>query len=200
MALTKREKQHRYRERLRARLAAPSIAVLAADLTVPDSLLDPFHRAVRDRLARYLDDQGGAANLAATKHQQIVSLVEAELVLEPMTRDVQLLARAGHLWSLRSRRAAPLLTEWVRLKEHRDRLLKDVGLERVARPGPTLDQVVAEIMAEKAATAPQRLQDQRGAADGIETAAPPEIARSSGPARDDVADNAVADEPAIGDF
>lgn len=145
MALTSREKQQRYRDRLRARLAAPSVVALAADLAVPDDLLDPFHRAVRDRLVRYLDDQGGAANLAATKHQQIVSLVEAELTLEPMTRDVQALARAGQLWSLRTRRAAPLLAEWIRLKEHRDRLLKDVGLTRVPVPAKSLAEVLDEI-------------------------------------------------------
>jgi hypothetical protein len=47
--------------------------VLAADPTVPDDLLDAFHRAVRDRLARYLDDQGGISSLAANKVQQVVS-------------------------------------------------------------------------------------------------------------------------------
>lgn len=203
MALTRREKQARYRERLRVRLSTPSVVALAADQAVPDDMLDPFHRAVRDRLAHYTADQGGAENLSATKTQQIVSLVEAEVVLEPMTRDVQALARAGHLWSLRSRRAAPLLTEWVRLKEHRDRLLIAVGLERAKRPPMTLEQAVAEVIAARpkapdgllasieTATAPQ---DRSGAADGPETQARVEIAQQARHSRDDAAQESNAED------
>lgn len=131
MALTRQERQARYRERRRLRLAAPSAVALAMS-GVPSEQLDGFHQAVRERVQSYLADLGGAEGLAETKVMQVRSLVEAELVLEPMSRDVQALTQTGQLWSLRSRRAAALLADWLRLKEHRDRLLVAVGLERVA--------------------------------------------------------------------
>ncbi len=131
--MTKAERQARYRERLRVRLASPSAVALAASDT-PDAQLDGFTRAVRDRLDRYIADAGGAHALAATKMAQIRSLVESELVLEALSRDVVALARAGQLWSLRTRRAAVLLHDWLKLKSHRDALLIAVGLTRTAAP------------------------------------------------------------------
>jgi hypothetical protein len=141
--LTKAERQAAYRERRRLRLASPSAVALAMS-DAPDERLDGFHLAIRERVRAYLADLGGIAGLAETKVAQVRSLVEAELVLEPMTRDVQALARAGQLWSLRSRRAAALLADWLRLKEHRDRLLVAVGLTVAQPKAPSLADIARE--------------------------------------------------------
>ena len=146
--MTKAERAARYRERRRLRLASPSAVALAAS-GVPDAQLDGFHLAVRARLRGYLRDLCGAEGLAETKVMQVRSLVEAELVLEPMSRDVQALTQTGQLWILRSRRAAALLADWLRLKEHRDRLLAAVGLERVAERAPTLADIAEQLQRER---------------------------------------------------
>lgn len=91
MAMTSRERSARARERRRVRLASLSAVALAASNT-PDAEVDSFGLAVRLRLQGYLADLGEADVLADTKVAQVRSLVEAEVVLEPMTRDVVALA------------------------------------------------------------------------------------------------------------
>ncbi len=151
--MTKAERQQRYRERRRVRLASPSAVALAASQT-PDDRLDPYTQAIRYRLTRYLEDAGGAAALAATKQAQIRSLVEAESILEPLSRDIETLAKGGNLWSLNTRRASPIMDSWIRLKEHRDKLLIAVGLDRHQAPAKDLGTIIREIEQGKAAKVP----------------------------------------------
>jgi len=175
MALTRQERQARYRERRRLRLAAPSAVALAMS-GVPSEQLDGFHRAVRERVQAYLADLGGIDGLAETKVMQVRSLVEAELVLEPMSRDVQALTQAGQLWSLRSRRAAALLADWLRMKEHRDRLLVAVGLTVAQPAAPSLVEIAERIAREREGQEPPQSHEGaeaagHGAAVGLELCA-----------------------------
>jgi hypothetical protein len=158
--MTKQERQARYRERRRVRLASPSAVALAAS-DAPAEQLDNFTLAIRQRLTGYLDDLGGKEGLADTKVEQVKGLVDVEIVLEPLTRDIHLLARSGQLWSMNTRKASALLSDWIRLREHHDRLLIAVGLDLADRPDPsgTLAAITAEIIANRKPQEPAVLPD-----------------------------------------
>jgi hypothetical protein len=186
MALTRQERQATYRERRRLSLQAPSLVAKVADPGIADTELTPIERAVRCARLQVIDDLGGVGQLSAAKTMQVDAALAAWVVCEYLQRDVLELAQAGALVNRRSRRAHPLVADWRQTLDSFTRLLREVGLSRVARAPKSLQQAVTDAMARVATRAPHATEATRGADSEPARAAGPnrEAGRAGGPGTD----------------
>jgi hypothetical protein len=120
----------------------PGVLERVADQTLPDTALTPLEAAARAWRRDVLTDLGG--DVPATRLALVDAAVGSWIILTSVDRYLFALAAQDGLVNKRSRRVFAIVADRQRVADSLKGQLLAIGLERRAKPVPTLEQYLAE--------------------------------------------------------
>jgi hypothetical protein len=145
-------------------LQAPTMVERASDPGVQDGQLSPLELAVREVRQEIVRDLGG--DVTTVTRLVLDAALEAWLIKQHLAKDVVAMALAGALVDRRSRRARPIVQDWLKVQAAFLQVLRDLGGTEPPEPKePTLDEIVQDIVTRRpqeqtmAESAPMALPD-----------------------------------------